>query len=67
MAPEDPNFLKLDIDDEVDEEQRLKDLSLINEKPYNEFRLTPEMLDKLNNILKLFEGTHNFHNFTSKM
>ena len=64
MAPEDPNFLKLDIDDEVDEEQRLKDLSLINEKPYNEFRLTAEMLDKLNNILKLFEGTHNFHNFT---
>ena len=67
MAPEDPNFLKLDIDDEVDEEQRLKDLSVINGKPYNEFRLTSEMLDKLNNILKLFEGTHNFHNFTSKM
>lgn len=67
LTPEDQNFLKLDIDDEVDEEQRLKDLSVINGKPYNEFRLTPEMLDKLNNVLKLFEGTHNFHNFTSKI
>ncbi|KOX76281.1 tRNA pseudouridine synthase A, mitochondrial [Melipona quadrifasciata] len=63
----DQNFLKLDIDDEIDEEQRLKDLSVINGKPYKEFRLTPEMLDKLNNVLKLFEGTHNFHNFTSKI
>lgn len=66
LAPEDPNFLQVDNEEEIDEEQRLKQLSMIDEKPYHEFRLTPEMLDKLNEILKSFEGTHNFHNFTSK-
>lgn len=66
MAPEDSNVLQIDEEEEVNEEQRLKQLSMIDGKPYHEFRLTPEMLDKLNEILKLLEGTHNFHNFTSK-
>lgn len=30
------------------------------------FRLAPERLEKLNNVLKMFEGTRNFHNFTSR-
>lgn len=66
LAPEDPNLLQVDKEEEVDEEQRLKQLSMIDGKPYHEFRLTPEMLDKLNETLKSLEGTHNFHNFTSK-
>ncbi|CAK9805372.1 Pseudouridylate synthase 1 homolog [Anthophora plagiata] len=66
LAPEDPNFLQTDSDEEIDEEKRLSQLSVINGKPYTEFRLTPEMVEKLNETLKLLEGTHNFHNFTSK-
>ncbi|CAK9825450.1 Pseudouridylate synthase 1 homolog [Anthophora retusa] len=66
LAPEDPDFLQTDSDEEIDEEKRLSQLSVINGKPYTEFRLTPEMFEKLNEILKLLEGTHNFHNFTSK-
>ncbi len=30
------------------------------------FRLPAEKLEKLNSILKIFEGTKNFHNFTSR-
>lgn len=30
------------------------------------YRLSDEKLDKLNGLLKLFEGTKNFHNFTSR-
>ncbi|XP_017761974.1 PREDICTED: tRNA pseudouridine synthase A, mitochondrial-like [Eufriesea mexicana] len=67
LAPEDLAFLQVDEDEEIDEEKRLEQLSMIAGKPYNEFRLSPEMLNKLHEILKLFEGTHNFHNFTSKV
>ncbi|XP_017890874.1 tRNA pseudouridine synthase A [Ceratina calcarata] len=67
FAPEDPNFLRIEKEEEeIDEEKRLKQLSVIDGKPYNEFRLTPEMLEKLSETLKLLEGTHNFHNFTSR-
>lgn len=66
FAPEDPNFLHIGEEEQIDEEKRLKQLSVIDGKPYNEFRLTPEMLEKLNETLKLLEGTHNFHNFTSR-
>ncbi|XP_046386902.1 tRNA pseudouridine synthase A isoform X2 [Ischnura elegans] len=31
-----------------------------------DFRLSPEALDRVNEVLKLFQGTHNFHNFTSR-
>ncbi|KAK3599424.1 hypothetical protein CHS0354_036442 [Potamilus streckersoni] len=31
----------------------------------DEYRTTPEILNRVNEILKLFKGTHNFHNFTS--
>lgn len=34
--------------------------------PLSEFRATPEHLAKVNETLKLFEGTRNFHNFTSR-
>ncbi|CAL7944335.1 unnamed protein product [Xylocopa violacea] len=67
LAPENPNFLNMDEEEEIDEEKRLEQLSIIDGKAYNEFRLTPEKLDKLNETLKLLEGTHNFHNFTSKV
>ena len=30
------------------------------------YRLPIEHLEKINKVLKMFEGTHNFHNFTSK-
>ncbi|KAL3864952.1 hypothetical protein ACJMK2_006593 [Sinanodonta woodiana] len=31
----------------------------------DEYRITPEIINRVNEILKLFKGTHNFHNFTS--
>nr|CAD7260205.1 unnamed protein product [Timema shepardi] len=30
------------------------------------FRVTPEILEEVRTTLKIFEGTHNFHNFTSR-
>ncbi|XP_046689275.1 tRNA pseudouridine synthase A-like isoform X2 [Homalodisca vitripennis] len=30
------------------------------------FRLSPETRQRVGEVLKMFEGTHNFHNFTSK-
>lgn len=66
LAPEHPDFLKLGDDEEVDEETRRKQLSTINGEPYHTFRLSTKMLDDLNKTLTLLEGTHNFHNFTSR-
>ncbi|XP_033343133.2 pseudouridine synthase 1 isoform X2 [Megalopta genalis] len=66
LAPEDPNSL-LNTEDEIDVDKRLEQLSTIDGKPYNEFRLTRDMIDKLNENLKLLEGTNNFHNFTIKV
>lgn len=65
FALEDQSLLKLG--EEVDEDERIKQLSIIDGKPYTDYRLSPESLDRLNSILKLFEGSHNFHNFTSKV
>ncbi|XP_076299421.1 pseudouridine synthase 1 [Lasioglossum baleicum] len=66
LAPEDPNIVYKE-DEDIDVEKRLEQLSLIDGKPYTEFRLTKDMVDKLNENLKLLEGTHNFHNFTIKV
>ncbi|GAB1860044.1 Trna pseudouridine synthase a [Camponotus japonicus] len=65
FAPEDLTLLK--IGEEVNEEERIKQLSTIAGKSYVDYRLSPESLNRLNSILKLMEGTHNFHNFTSKV
>ncbi|XP_012224265.2 pseudouridylate synthase 1 homolog [Linepithema humile] len=65
FTSEDPSLLK--VGEEVNEEERIQQLSTINGKPYTDYRLSPESLDRLNSILKLLEGTHNFHNFTSKV
>ncbi|KZC10210.1 tRNA pseudouridine synthase A, mitochondrial, partial [Dufourea novaeangliae] len=65
LAPEDPQFLETK--EEIDPDKRLEQLSMIDGKPYTEYRLTSDMLDKLNETLKLLEGTHNFHNFTGKI
>ncbi|EZA52822.1 hypothetical protein DMN91_001883 [Ooceraea biroi] len=64
FAPEDPSLLKLG--EEVSEDERIKQVSVVDGKPYTDYRLSPESLNELNSILKLMEGTHNFHNFTSK-
>jgi len=64
FAPEDLSLFKLG--DQVDQDERIKQLSIIDNKPYTEYRLSPESLERLNSSLKLMEGTHNFHNFTSK-
>nr|XP_012149760.1 PREDICTED: tRNA pseudouridine synthase A, mitochondrial isoform X1 [Megachile rotundata]XP_012149761.1 PREDICTED: tRNA pseudouridine synthase A, mitochondrial isoform X1 [Megachile rotundata]XP_012149762.1 PREDICTED: tRNA pseudouridine synthase A, mitochondrial isoform X1 [Megachile rotundata]XP_012149763.1 PREDICTED: tRNA pseudouridine synthase A, mitochondrial isoform X1 [Megachile rotundata] len=66
LAPEHPDFLQLGDEEEVDEDTRRKQLSTINGEPYNRFRLSTKMLNDLNETLKLLEGTHNFHNFTSR-
>lgn len=34
---------------------------------HRQFRLSDETYDRINEVLKLYEGTHNFHNFTSKL
>lgn len=65
FALEDQGSLKLG--EEVDADERIKQLSTIDGKPYTDYRLSTESINKLNSILKLLEGTHNFHNFTSKM
>lgn len=65
FALEDQSLLKLG--EEVNEDERIKQLLIIDGKPYTDYRLSPESLDRLNSILKLFEGSHNFHNFTSKV
>lgn len=31
-----------------------------------EYRITEDVLTDVNDTLKVFEGTHNFHNFTAK-
>lgn len=65
FAPE-PKELILGTDD-PDFDQRKTDLSIIDGKPFNEYRLPDSVLEKLNVFLSKFEGTHNFHNFTSKV
>lgn len=65
FVPEDPNLLK--VGEDVDEDERIQQLSTIDEKPYIDYRISPEFLDRLNSVLKIMEGTHNFHNFTSKV
>lgn len=65
FASENLSLLKLG--EEVDEDERIKQLSIIDGKPYTDYRLSPESLDRLNSILKILEGSHNFHNFTSKV
>lgn len=54
---------------EVDElyEKKIQEYSLIDGKPCFEYRISEEKLDMLAKMLKKFEGSHNFHNFTSKM
>lgn len=64
FASEDMNLLK--VGEEFDVDERIKQISTIDGKSYIDYRLTAESIDRLNSILKLLEGTHNFHNFTSK-
>lgn len=52
---------------DCDIDKRLKQLSIIDGKPCTDFRLSLETLEKINSFMQLFEGTHNFHNFTSKV
>ncbi|CAL1673905.1 unnamed protein product [Lasius platythorax] len=65
FALEDPTLLK--VGEEVNEDERIEQLSTIAGKSYVDYRLSSESLNRLNSILKLMEGTHNFHNFTSKV
>ncbi|XP_034939398.1 tRNA pseudouridine synthase A isoform X2 [Chelonus insularis] len=66
LAPEDTsNIASNDSDEEY--EKRIEQLHIINGKPFHEYRVTPEVIERLNSILKLYEGTHNFHNFTCKV
>ncbi|XP_050725239.1 pseudouridylate synthase 1 homolog [Eriocheir sinensis] len=36
------------------------------ESTTDDYRITPEVLEKLRSVLKLYLGTHNFHNFTAR-
>ncbi|XP_057337362.1 pseudouridylate synthase 1 homolog isoform X3 [Microplitis mediator] len=66
FAPDDPSVVTRTASDE-DILKRIEQLSVIDGKPYTDFRATQELLDKVNTVLKIYEGTHNFHNFTSKV
>ncbi|POM67945.1 tRNA pseudouridine(38-40) synthase [Phytophthora palmivora] len=53
-----------------DSEEGLNDNVVIDSttlEAHKAFRLDDETLEKLNTTLKQYVGTHNFHNFTSKM
>lgn len=50
-----------------DLEKRLEQVSIIEGKPFHEYRIPQERKEKLADLLKFYEGTHNFHNFTSKV
>lgn len=56
--------------DEVKEEASTKDsptllkIKAVERKHREDFRISTERLDKIKEILKIYEGTHNFHNFT---
>ncbi|XP_033209333.1 tRNA pseudouridine synthase A isoform X2 [Belonocnema kinseyi] len=66
FVEESPEILSTDFSEE-EVEARIEKLSTINGKPFNEFRIPAESIERLKSILKLFEGTHNFYNFTSKV
>lgn len=34
---------------------------------HRQFRLSDETYNRINEVLRMYEGTHNFHNFTSKL
>ncbi|XP_046750450.1 tRNA pseudouridine synthase A isoform X2 [Diprion similis] len=55
------------VDEEFDIDKKIEELSVINGEPFYNYRIQPEVLEKVNSVLKLYEGTHNFHNFTSKI
>ncbi|XP_012268603.2 pseudouridylate synthase 1 homolog isoform X3 [Athalia rosae] len=58
-----PNLSKENFD--IDE--KVEALSTIDGQPFFEYRVSPEIINRVNSVLKLYEGTHNFHNFTSKI
>lgn len=65
FAPDDPNLVKNQKYEDDDIAKRVKELEIIDGKPFTEFRITPELIEKVNQVLKEYEGTHNFHNFTA--
>lgn len=54
-------------DEYHDIEKRKEQLSIIDGKPFSEYRISKEDVQRLSEVLKLFQGTHNFHNFTAKV
>lgn len=36
-----------------------------DDDPSHQFRVVSETLDRVNSLLSIFKGTHNYHNFTS--
>lgn len=50
-----------------DLEKRIQSLSVIDGKPYHEYRLPEDRKQKLSELLKYYEGTHAYHNFTRHM
>ncbi|XP_051160152.1 pseudouridylate synthase 1 homolog isoform X2 [Leptopilina boulardi] len=66
FVEESPEILNKQFSDE-DVVKRIEELSTINGKPYTEFRIANESIEKLRKVLQLFEGSHNFYNFTSKV
>ncbi|XP_068993341.1 pseudouridylate synthase 1 homolog isoform X2 [Neodiprion pinetum] len=55
------------LNEEYDVDKKIEELSVINGEPFHKYRIQPDVLEKVQSVLKLYEGTHNFHNFTSKV
>ncbi|XP_063993188.1 pseudouridylate synthase 1 homolog [Diachasmimorpha longicaudata] len=67
FAPDDPTLVERVPLTEEEIAKRVEELKTIEGKPYTEYRMSPELRERVNSVLKLYEGTHNFHNFTSKV
>lgn len=67
FATDDPTLMeRVPLSDE-EIVKRVEELKIIDGKPCTEFRMSEELREKVNSVLKLYEGTHNFHNFTAKV
>ncbi|XP_012281540.1 tRNA pseudouridine synthase A isoform X2 [Orussus abietinus] len=63
FAPESSNIPPRDVDIDA----RMKELLTIDGKPLQEYRISADIIARIVSSLKIYEGTHNFHNFTSKV
>lgn len=69
FAPEDMEVFKETEHYQCDEDElkRLELLSTIDGKKFNEYKLPEETFERINKLLEKFQGTKNFHNYTTRL